>query len=217
VASGRGAVTGEAVSEPDYFEVRRFRSEVAQKYLAYPLTKDRDGLLCERLIPRHRRILEIGAGDRPFYAELAARGFKGVFRTMDVDRKLSFDYYSVDAIDETFDAVIMREVIEHLPRQQFYVYLERIYSLLTEGGLLALTTPNPWSPGWIMADYTHISPWPPADLYGVLRCYGFQSVEIVRVIWPSRFLWLKRLYWAIHSRLYDLDFAGSYIALAQKA
>ena len=78
-----------------------------------------------------------------------------------------------------------------------------------------LTTPNPWSPGWVYADYTHISPWPPADVYSVLRCYDFQSIEIYRVIWPSRFLWLKRLYWSMHSRLYDIDFAGSYIAFAR--
>jgi hypothetical protein len=28
--------------------------------------------------------------------------------------------------------------------------------------------------------------------------------------------WLKRLYWAVHSRCYDIDFAGSFLAVATK-
>jgi SAM-dependent methyltransferase len=135
---------------------------------------------------------------------------------MDIERSRSFDYYSISEITETFDAIIMREVIEHLPRPVLYEYLQRIETILEPGGTLVVTTPNPWALSWVFADYTHISPWPPADLYGVLRWYGFSSVEIYRIVWPSRALWLKRAYWAVHSRFYDIDFAGSYLALASK-
>lgn len=72
----------------------------------------------------------------------------------------------------------MREVVEHLPRDQFYRYVEKIFSVLNVGGLLILTTPNTWSPVWILADYTHVSPWPMHDMYAVLRCHGFCPVEI---------------------------------------
>lgn len=202
--------------EPNYFEIRRYRKEVTQKFLEYPLTSDRDGFLCSRLIASCNKILEIGAGDRPFLEDLASHGYTGTFKTMDVDRGVDFDYYSLEDVNEPFDGVILREVIEHLPRPEFYAYLDKIASLLTPGGLLVMTTPNPWCPGWVFADYTHISPWPPADLYAVLRSKGFHPVEIWRVVWPSRILWLKRIYWAIHSRFYDIDFAGSYIAVAKK-
>jgi SAM-dependent methyltransferase len=202
--------------EPRYWEVRRFRAEVTQKFLEYPLTTDRDGLICSRILPVHRDVLEIGAGERPFVEELKVRGFEGTFKTMDPDPRLPVDYHSIDEVRGAFDAVVMREVIEHVPREQCFVYLERIFELLRPGGMFAITTPNPWSPGWALADYTHVAPWPPADLYAVLRCQGFFPVEIHRVIWPSRFLWLKRLYWSVHSRLYDIDYAGSYVALARK-
>ncbi len=203
--------------EPDYFAIRRFQKEVPQKFLEYPLVSDRDDFICKRLLPHSMRVLEIGAGDRPFENELRSRGFMGMCKTMDVHNDHNFDYHSIGEIDESFDAIIMREVIEHIPRPVFYTYLKKIFAILNPGGLLVITTPNPWAVSWVFADYTHISPWPPADLYGVLRWYGFKPVEIHRIIWPSRFLYLKRFYWAIHSRFYDIDFAGSYIAMATKA
>jgi SAM-dependent methyltransferase len=202
------------MNEPQYFAIRQYRKEVPEKFLGYPTISTRDAFICEQIIGRAHRVLEIGAGDRPFHTELKTRGFAGLFKTMDVDRTLPFDYYSIDEIAETFDAVIMREVIEHLPRPVLYAYLEHIKKILEPTGLLLITTPNPWAITWVFADYTHISPWPPADLYGVLRWYGFDPINIYRILWPSKALWLKRLYWSLHSRLYDIDFAGSYLAVA---
>ncbi len=200
--------------EPDYFAIRRFRAEVPLRPFWFPTTTDRDGWIASR-VKHASSILEVGAGERPFVLHLP--GFAGTFRTMDVSPLVSVDYRSLDGIEERFDAVVMREVIEHLPRPLFYDYLDRITgALLKPDGVLAITTPNPWCPPWFLGDYTHVSHWPPADLYGLLRYYGFGKVEIARIIWPSRLLFLKRLYWAMHSRFYDLDFAGSYIAFASR-
>jgi SAM-dependent methyltransferase len=201
------------MESPSYFDVRRYRQEVPDSFLAYPLISERDALIARRLSAR-QRILEIGAGDRPLLPLLTQ--FQGVYRTMDVDRSTHFDYYSIEEINESFDAVLMREVVEHLPRPLFYSYLQRISEILVGGGILVLTTPNTWSPGWMLSDYTHVSAWPLRDMYGILRCYGFKPVEIYRIIWPSRWLWLKRTYWAIHSRFYPIDFAGSYLAIGTK-
>ncbi len=199
--------------DPDYFAVRRFRAETPILPFSHPLTADRDGWIAQRL-QSAASVLEIGVGDRPFSTDLERCGFKGVFRTMDV-ANVPCDYRSLGDIREQFDGVVMREVVEHLPRELFYEYVDRIRSkLLTPHGILAITTPNTWAPQWYLCDFTHISPWPPADLYSILRYYGFSKVEIVRVIWPSKLLFLKRLYWSIHSHFYDVDFAGSYIALA---
>jgi SAM-dependent methyltransferase len=202
--------------EPDYFGVRRFRREVPQKFLGYPLTTDPDGWICDRLLPQTNRVLEVGAGECPFLPKLQARNFNGVFKTMDIDRSQRFDYYSLDDVEGVFDAVIMREVIEHLPRPIFYAYLKKILAIIDPGGVLVITTPNPWAGGWYFCDYTHVSPWPPGDLYSILRWFGFSRVELCRTIWPSRYLWLKRLYWGVHSRFYDIDFAGGYVAVATK-
>src|SRR5216683_8116712 len=136
---------------PDYFAVRRFRAETPISPFGYPLTADRDGWIAKRLAGM-RRILEVGAGDRPFLPSLECVGFKGVFRTMDI-ANVPCDYRSLDEIHEQFDAIIMREVVEHLPREVFYEYLHRFRSgLLVSNGTLAVTTPNPWAPQWYFSD-----------------------------------------------------------------
>ena len=89
----------------------------------------------------------------------------------------------------------MREVVEHISHDQFFSYLAKFTQILNPGGVLVLSTPNPWAGGTVFAyDYTHISPWNMRDMYSVLRCYDFQPVEIYRIIWPSRVQWLKKAY-----------------------
>ena len=208
------SVERQATNSPDYWAIRRYRLEISTDPFSYPLTNDRDGWIASR-VASCGRVLEIGAGERPFLPDLVRAGFGGTFRTMDVGN-VACDFQSLAEIEEEYHAVLMREVVEHLPREVFYQYVNEIVSrLLKPGGALIITTPNPWSPQSVWArDFTHISPWPPHDLYAILRYFGFSKVEIVRVIWPSRALWLKRLYWAMHSKFYDLDFAGAYLALA---
>jgi Methyltransferase domain len=207
-------IESDKMKELDYWSIRRYRAETPIDPFSYPITSDRDGWIASRLA-KCDSVLEIGSGERTFLPDLKRVGFHGAFRTMDVGSSLC-DFHSLTEIREHFAGVVMREVIEHLARETFYEYLDEIHSrLLQNGGLLAITTPNPWSPQSVWArDFTHVSPWPPHDLYSLLRYFGFSRVEIVRIIWPSRALWLKRLYWAIHSKFYDLDYAGAYIALA---
>ena len=197
---------------PTYFEVRKYRAEVPDHFLGFPVVCGRDELISAQLKGRSR-ILEVGAGDRPFLTT-----FSGVYKTMDVDRSQKHDFYSVEAIDEPFDTVLMREVVEHITHDQFFGYLGKFSQILSGGGVLILSTPNPWAGGTVFAyDYTHISPWNMRDMYSVLRYYGFQPVEIYRIIWPSRVQWLKKAYWAVHSRFYMLDYAGAYVALGRIA
>lgn len=197
--------------KPNYFDVRRFRSEVPLQFSGYPLICGRDAFIAQRLAGRES-VLEIGSGDRPFFGGAAPRNY----RTMDIDRGLKLDFYSIEEVAGTYDAVLMREVVEHLPRDLFYAYLEKIHGVLNPGGILLLTTPNTWCPSWMLSDYTHVSHWPMHDMYAILKCFGFSQVEIFRIIWPSRALWVKKIYWAVHSRLYHIDFAGSYMAVATK-
>ena len=118
-------------------------------------------------------------------------------------------------MEGTFDGIILREVAEHIPREAFFGYLEKIHELLNPGGVLVLSTPNPLSPQF-WTDYTHVSPWPMHDMYSVLKTYGFDKVRIYRIIWPSKYLWIKKLYWTFHARMYHVDFAGAYVAIADK-
>jgi predicted SAM-dependent methyltransferase len=201
-----------SVMEPNYFDVRRIRSEVPMHFSGFPVICCRDALIAQRLAGRES-VLDIGSGDRPFFGGVTPKNY----RTMDIDRQLKLDFYSMEEISGLYEAVLMREVVEHLPREVFYSYLEKIHAILNPGGILILTTPNTWSPSWMLSDYTHVSHWPMHDMYAILKCFGFGQVEIYRVVWPSRTLWIKKIYWAIHSRFYAVDYAGSYMAIATKS
>ena len=195
-----------------YADVCRYRAEAPEGFLGFPAVCGRDQLMASYLTAASR-ILEIGAGERPFRNVLEQ--FNGIYKTMDVDPDQQQDYHSIDDIVEIFDAIIMREVVEHLPRDLCFQYFRKIHRLLSPGGVLVLSTPNPFSP-WMWCDYTHISHWPPRDMHGILRAHGFEKVEIFRIIWPSRWLWLKKIYWYGHSRFFKIDYAGSYVAVGRK-
>jgi len=199
------------VPGPNYFDVRRFRAEVPLHFSGYPAIVGRDEYIRERL-RNCQAVLEIGAGDRPFFGN----GAPSTYRTMDIDHCLKLDFYSIEEVTGTYDAVLMREVVEHLPREMFYDYLRKIYSVLAPGGTLFLTTPNTWCPSWMLADYTHISHWPMHDMYAVLKCSGFEPVQIKRILWPSKWLFAKKACWYFISKLYPFDYAGSYLAIAMK-
>jgi SAM-dependent methyltransferase len=77
---------------------------------------------------------------------------------------------------------------------------------LNPGGVLLISTPNPrhahqvWS-----ADFTHIRPWPPHDLWALCKLEGFTDVRVYRqVLAPPR----RRALWPLQrglSKLLDLD------------
>ena len=75
------------------------------------------------------RILEVGAGDRPFLTK-----YSGTYKTMDVDTSQKHDFYSVEEINENFDAVLMREVVEHISHDQFFSYLAKFAQILNPEG-----------------------------------------------------------------------------------
>jgi SAM-dependent methyltransferase len=193
----------------EYGTVVSRRRKYPVDFSSYPLTTDRDGRMADPLL-KCESVLEVGAGERKFLPD-----FSGAYFTMDVDRSTKQDFYSIDEIKGSFDGIVMREVVEHIPRETFYSYLEKFYACLNPGGVLVLSTPNPMSVQF-WTDYTHISPWPIHDMCSILESYGFENISIYRVIWPSKFLWLKRVYWNFHSRMYLADYAGAYVAISRK-
>ncbi len=192
-----------------YCEVAKLRSRYPQSFLEYPLTTNRDATMAAPLL-KGRSILEIGAGSRKFL-----ENFDGIYRTMDTDPTTEQDFYSFESITGKYDGVVMREVAEHIPREVFYQYLGKIFDCLNPGGVLVLSTPNPVS-AQFWTDYTHISPWPIWDMCCILSTFGFTNISAHRIIWPSRWLWLKQIYREIHARLITCDYAGAYVTIAYK-
>ena len=82
-----------------------------------PLIKKRSHPL-RGIIKDNMTLLDIGSGMKGMKDEIANLGIKVTYKSMDVDRGNEHDYYEVSSINETFDAIIMFEVIEHMSLQE---------------------------------------------------------------------------------------------------
>ncbi len=83
-------------------------------------------------LPNQARVLDFGCGPAPALAEqLKALGYQVFLYDL-------FYYPDTQALNQTYDAIVMTEVIEHLhqPRPQ----LEQLWSQLNPGGVLGVMT-----------------------------------------------------------------------------
>ncbi|MCX8118177.1 MAG: class I SAM-dependent methyltransferase [Desulfobacterota bacterium] len=163
------------------------------------------------------RVLDIGASDRALERRLKKHFPKLLYKSMDVDRDQFHDYYDLEEIQETFDAVFLFEVIEHLPLEEGIKMLGKIYELLKEGGRLILTTPNTFNPGRYWRDATHKQPYCYDELGGILMSRGFEIKEMYRTYSDAfhRYLFRKYVMAPLH-RYLGVDFAKSILIVAVK-
>jgi hypothetical protein len=109
-------------------------------------------LLCRLMPPAPARVLEIGGGqlallckklfgDECTVADISEQ-YALPIRNADIEF-VTFNLTDVESslIDRRFDVIVLLEVIEHIPLPG-YVVMERIKTMLDEGGLVFLTTRN---------------------------------------------------------------------------
>ncbi|MBW2039432.1 MAG: methyltransferase domain-containing protein [Deltaproteobacteria bacterium] len=174
-----------------------------------------------RLVQDHLRpgmsVLEAGASDRRMERRIKQAYPDIVYKSMDIDRGLPHDYYSLDEIDEQFDLIILLEVIEHLELEEGMKMLRRINELLVDGGKLIISTPNIYNPGRFWIDATHKVAYSYEELGGILLSQGFEVLEIYRTFNASvpKYLLRLTLFHPLH-RILNVDFAKSIVVLAQK-
>ena len=107
-----------------------------------------------------KRILDVGVVDHFLDASSSERWLHGRLcgvakKCLGVDvltdeleqlRLLGYDVRNADLtrgpLDETFDIIVMGEIIEHI--EQPGSLLRNAATMLDEGGVVVLTTPNPW-------------------------------------------------------------------------
>lgn len=118
----------------------------------------------------------------------------------------------VPSDDETYDAIVAGEFIEHLLPIDAHRFVADAFRVLTIRGRLLLTTPNPGDiklrlRGGTILGGAHLSQHHPGTFKTVLRMYGFSRVRV---------LGSGKVSWYLGDRLPWLGIYGSYLAMGDK-
>jgi len=191
-------------------------SQLSQPILKFPTVADYRRPLADFVRPG-MSVLDIGANQRQLQSFLESRIDGGVvYKSMDVDRSNTHDFYSLDAITGEYDAIACYEVVEHLATSAVLSLFQKAHSLLTPGGRIFVSTPNVHHPIGFWCDSTHITPFRLRHLAGWLAAAGFEKFWGYRVV---QMTWKKRLrYWRYRGllRLLNMDFAPGILVVAEK-
>jgi SAM-dependent methyltransferase len=162
-------------------------------------------------------VLEIGAFNRDLEVKIKKIYHRVVYKSMDIDPAYPHDYSSFKEIRETFDMVLLFEVIEHLGLEEGRAMVGSIYEILNHRGRVILTIPNINTPGQYWKDPTHMTPYYYEEIGGLLLSKHFEIVEIRRIFRKSLFkFYLIGYILAPVFRFLGLDFAQSILLVAKK-
>jgi SAM-dependent methyltransferase len=165
-----------------------------------------------------RSVLDVGAGDRFWKDVLERLGLGLSYQSADIELVHDHDFTDFLAVESSFDAILMLELIEHLPLELGLRYLAHAIDLLNPGGVLVVGTPNAahahrvWS-----ADFTHVRPWPAADLWAVLLVGGLDDVEVYRQMLTNRKRQITMPLQVALARLLEIDPAHGLLAFGRKS
>ena len=163
------------------------------------------------------KVLDIGASSRELEGRLRSHYPNVIYKSMDMDQERPHDFYSLEEIQESFDVVMLFEVIEHLELEEGAKPLERIYELLNPGGRLILTTSNIFNPGRFWRDASHRVACCYDELGGILLAQRFHIKRMYRTYNDVFHHYLLRVYvMAPLHRYLGIDFAKSILVVAEK-
>ncbi|MGB9629373.1 MAG: methyltransferase domain-containing protein [Thermodesulfobacteriota bacterium] len=163
------------------------------------------------------KILDIGASNRDIERRLKSHYPNLIYKSMDVDQEKFHDFYHLDEIQESFDVILLFEVIEHLDLREGVELLGRIFDFLNKGGRLILSTPNVFNPSRFWRDATHRVAYCYDELGGLLLAQGFHIKAIYRTYNDAFHKYFFRVYimTPLH-RYLGIDYAKSILILAEK-
>ena len=163
-------------------------------------------------------VLEVGAFNRDLADRIKKHCPQVRYKSMDIDPTYPHDYASFEEIKETFDLVLLFEVIEHLTPDDGREMVAKIHGVLRQGGRVIVTTPNVYTPGQYWKDITHLTPYHYEELGGAFLRQGFELVEINRLhSEPFLRFFLKAYFFLPLFRFLGVDFTKSILLVARKA
>ena len=162
-------------------------------------------------------VLEIGAFNRELGERIKKHYPRIQYKSMDIDPTYLHDFASLEEIKETFDMILLFEVIEHLNWEEGRGLVRKIYEILRPGGRVILTTPNVYTPGQYWKDVSHETPYHYEELGGLFLSEGFDSIEIYR-LFSEPFLKYFFRAWVCSPlfRFIGIDFTKSILLKARK-
>lgn len=177
----------------------------------------RPSWLVKRYLHPGMRILDVGTGDKKMQRSIQDVYPDILYKSLDIDRSVTHEYYSLDEIHERFELILLFEVIEHLELKQGLAMLDRIRELLVDGGKLIISTPNIFNPGRFLVDTNHKVGYSYEEWGGIVLSQGFEVWGIYRTFNASFLKCFLRLtlFYPFH-RILDVDFARYIIIMAKK-
>lgn len=162
-------------------------------------------------LAKDARILDVGCGFGFALGGLRLLGYHNISgvdqspQQAEVCRKAGFDVAVTDDTvawlndrKQQFDAVLLFDVLEHVPVGMQIDFLRGIFACLKPGGILLLTVPNAnaiLSARWRYNDYTHFSSFTEHSISFVLQNAGFNKPWLDNNKGIGRFprkFWLRR-------------------------
>jgi hypothetical protein len=166
------------------------------------------------------RLLDVGAGSLAVRAAVCAGGFSGSYETLDVGDEYEYTYSSLDQAQGRFDAILLLDVVEHLPLREGLDLLRRLVDSLNDRGALVVQTPNgrcvrsPFS-----SDMTHVHAYNLPDLWAFLSCLGCDTQGFRVAFRTTGGLYRQAIGFAgrfVATQLLGLDYADNILLVATK-
>ena len=174
------------------------------------------------------RILDIGCGMGQFLYYLNSKGYQNITGVDLSPEQVEFCQNNVtpnvllttDIIaflverPQSWEYIIFKDVIEHIPRAQVIPTLSAIFQSLAPGGTVVLATGNLASPAGMFVryiDFTHESGFTENSLRQVLKAVGFKDVVVtgcspVMYSWRSYFrVAIQQLFHQFLRLMYSVD------------
>ena len=133
--------------------------------------------------------LDLGCGDQFLRAGAEARG--QIYNGLDIG-DCDFEKDTLPVFGNSIDLALAYSVIEHLRDPS--VFLSECLRVLKPGGFLILEAPN-WhfSHRGFFDDFTHVRPYSPISLCGLLRSFSFDPLlDVPNLRCRSRFAYSNR-------------------------